>query len=213
MACLSKATSIYWPSSLVSFSFAPHASFAININILILILISILTMISYWYQYWYCYQLDMIKICDNMLYLPPTSNIIFILFLPEGFPPHLESVLNVNGAFSSRSPLQMMAKLLHPCRIIGYNVSSMPTVYHFKRPIQQQWRSWYLGEAKNDSVEVRIVNDFFNSNHDHIFKGVNFSNFPHMMTLLCTYLMERNRQNMADGTQPTNCIQWNIAGI
>ena len=160
----------------------------------------------YWYQYWlwfgywYRYQLDMIKICDNMLYLPPTSNIIFILFLPEGFPPHLESVLNVNGAFSSRSPLQMMAKLLHPCRIIGYNVSSMPTVYHFKRPIQQQWRSWYLGEAKNDSVEVRIVNDFFNSNHDHIFKGVNFSNFPHMMTLLCTYLMECNLQNVADGT-------------
>ena len=73
-----------------------------------------------------------------MLHLPPNFNIIFILFLPEDFPPHLESVLNVNGAFSSRSPLQMMAKLLHPCRIIGYNVLSMPAVYHFKGPIQHK---------------------------------------------------------------------------
>ena len=150
---------------------------------------------GYWYRYWYWYQLN------NMLHLPPTSNIIFILFLPESFPPHLESVLNVNGAFSSRSPLQMMAKLLHPCRIIGYNVSSIPAVYHLKPPIQQQWRSWYLDRAENYSVEDRIVRDFFNSNHDHIFKGVNFSNFPHMMTLLCTYLVERNRQNVAERDQ------------
>ena len=33
-----------------------------------------------------------------------------------------------------------------------------------------------------------------------------------MMTLLCTYLMECNLQNVADGTRPTDCIQWNIAG-
>ena len=85
----------------------------------------------------------------------------------------LESVLNIDRWAFSSTKLQIIAKLLHPWCIIGYNVSSLPSLYLFQC--------------------TTICSS----------EGSIFSSFPHVMTLKASYISiicTHNRWNIVVGT-------------